>query len=310
MTRVAVATQYGGPEVLAIVDETIPDPVDGQVRVSVRAAAVNHYDFKMYSGAFGADPDALPMRLGFEAAGVVDAVAPDVSGFAVGDEVIAHPVSGAYAEQIVAPADSFLPKPAELSWQEAAGLMLTGTTAAHALTAVGAKAGDTLLIHGAGGVGAMAVQLAVARGARPIITATPDRHDELRALGGEPVEFGDGLADRVKALAPDGIDAALDLVGTDEALQVSLELVADKSRIVTIANFEGAQETGIKSIGGGPGADPGTEIRLAARGELVRLAGEGRLRVIVDRTFPLADVAAAHEYQASGHAAGKVVLIP
>lgn len=310
MTKVVVATQYGGPEVLALVDVATPEPGPGEVRIAMRGAGVNPFDFKVYSGMFGTDPSALPMRLGFEGAGVIDAVGPDVDGFVVGDEVMANSISGAYAEQVVAPVSALVHKPAALDWPEAAGLLLTGSTAVHALTAADVKAGETVLLHGAGGVGLMALQLAVARGARPIITATPDRHDELRNLGGVPVAFGDGLLERVRDVAPDGIDAALDLIGSDEALEVSLALVADRGRIVTIANFEGAMKSGIKAIGGGPGADPGTEIRSAAKFELAELAGAGRLKVTVDRTFPLADVADAHRYQASGHATGKVVLIP
>jgi NADPH2:quinone reductase len=310
MTKVAVATQYGGPEVLDIIEVPTPEPGPGEVRIGVRGAGVNPIDFKVYSGMFGTNPDNLPMRLGFEVAGVIEAVGPDVTDFAVGDEIIAHQVSGGYAEQIVAPVATLVRKPTNLDWSEAAGLLLTGATAVHTLTAVDASAGETILIHGAGGVGLAAIQLAVARGTRAIVTASPARHDELRAFGAEPVAYGEGLLERVRDLAPDGVDAALDLVGTDEALEVSLALVADRVRIATIANFTTGPAAGIKVLGGGPGADPGTEIRNAAKFELAALVEAGRFRVVLDRTFPLADVAAAHGYQADGHAAGKVVLIP
>jgi NADPH:quinone reductase-like Zn-dependent oxidoreductase len=310
MSRVVIAPAYGGPEVLQVIDETPAEPGEGQVRIAVRAAGVNPYDFKMYSGSIGDDPAALPMRLGFEAAGVVDAVGPGVAGVAVGDEVIAHPVSGAYADYIIAGADNVFAKPASLGWPEAAGLMLVGVTAAHALVATSVSAGDTVLVHAAaGGVGLSAVQQAVIAGARVIGTAKASSHDRLRELGVEPVEYGEGLADRVRALAPDGVDAALDLVGSDEALEVSLELVADRDRIVTIANFMGAQEAGIKSIGGGPGADPGTDIRAAARARVVEWAGAGRLKVFVSQTFSLDDAAAAHEFVRDGRASGKVALL-
>jgi len=219
-------------------------------------------------------------------------------------------VSGGYAEQIVAPVATLVRKPTNLDWSEAAGLLLTGVTAVHTLTAVDASAGETILIHGAGGVGLAAIQLATQRGARAIATASAARHDELRALGAEPVAYGDGLLERVQALAPDGVDGAIDTVGTDEALEVSLALVANRDRIATVANFTTAAAAGIKVLGGGPGADPGTDIRSAAKFELAELAGDGRFRVILDRTFPLADVAAAHQHQASGHASGKVVLVP
>jgi len=310
MTKVAVATQYGGPEVLDIIEVPTPEPGAGEVRIGVRGAGVNPIDFKVYSGMFGTKPENLPIRLGFEVAGVVEAVGPDVTDFAVGDEVIAHQVSGGYAEQIVAPVATLVRKPTNLDWSEAAGLILTGATAVHALAAVDASAGETILIHGAGGVGLAAIQLAAARGIRAIATASEARHDELRALGAEPVTYGDGLLERVQSLAPGGIDAAFDTVGTDEALEVSLALVSNRDRIASIANFTTAPAAGVKILGGGPGADPGAEIRSAAKFELAELAGDGRFRVIVDRTFPLADVAAAHEYQASGPASGKVVLIP
>ena len=310
MTKVAVATQYGGPEVLDIIEVPTPEPGAGEVRIGVRGAGVNPIDFKVYSGMFGTKPENLPIRLGCEVAGVIEAVGPDVTDFAVGDEVIAHQVSGGYAEQIVAPVATLVRKPTNLDWSEAAGLLLTGATAVHALAAVDASAGETILIHGAGGVGLAAIQLAAARGIRAIATASEARHDELRALGAEPVTYGDGLLERVQSLAPDGIDAAFDTVGTDEALEVSLALVPNRDRIATIANFTTAPAAGIKVLGGGPGADPGTDIRSAAKFELAELAGDGRFRVVLDRTFPLADVAAAHQYQARGHASGKVVLIP
>src|SRR5258708_15465715 len=189
--------------------------------------------------------------------------------------------------------------------------MLTGATDWHCLVATAVGDGDTVLIHGgAGGVGVMAVQLAADRGATVIATASPARHDFRRELGALPVAYGPGLADRVRAAAPDGIDAALDLIGTDEAVDVSLELVADKARIATIAAAGRAGQAGIKALGGGPGSDPGTQVRDAARIELARLAGEGTLRVVVAKTFPLAQAARAHRAIMTGHATGKIVLIP
>jgi len=310
MTQVVVATQYGGPEVLALVEEPSPTPGPGEVLVEVRAAGINPADLKVRSGAFGDDPAALPRRLGYEAAGVVRAVG-DGSRWTPGDEVIAFRVQGAYASELVVPDDALVAKPASLGWEEAGGLMLTGATAVHALTATGVRDADTVLVHGgAGGVGQMAVQLAVVRGARVIATASPRNHDLLRELGAEPVAYGEGLAERVRALAPDGVDAALDLVGTDEALDTSLALVADRSRIATIANFDRGPAEGIRVLGGGPGADAGDDVRAAARPELARLAGEGRLRVRVAQSFPLERAADAHRAVADGHVGGKVVLVP
>lgn len=308
MAQAVVTTGFGGPENLRLDDLPLPAPGPGQVAISVRAAGVNPADVKLRSGAFGTDDSWLPMRLGSEASGTVTVVGEGVTSVTAGDGVIAFRASGAYATELVVDAEALTPKPANLSWEESAGLMLTGATAVHTLVATSVGDGDTVLIHGsAGGVGQMAVQLARLRGARVIGTASARNHDLLRALGAEPVAYGDGLADRVRALAPGGVDAALDLVGTDEAMEVSLALARDRTRIATIANFGAAAP--VQRLGGGPGADPGTEIRDAARPELARLAGEGRLKVRVDRTFALADVADAHRYLTDGHPSGKVVLV-
>jgi NADPH:quinone reductase len=309
MASVVLATAYGGPEVLALADEPTPDPGPGEARIAVRAAGVNPVDYKSYSGRFSSDPAALPIRLGFEAAGTVTQVGAGAP-VGIGDDVIAYRITGGYATDLVAPMSALVPKPASLGWPEAAGLMLTGVTAWHCLAATGVSAGDTVLINGgAGGVGLMATQLAAGRGATVIATASPARHELLRELGARPVAYGPGLADRVRSCAPDGVTAALDLVGTDEAVDVSLEVVTDKARIATIAAFGRAGQAGIKALGGGPGADPGTDIRTAARPELAKLAAEGRLRVIVAATYPLAEAAAAHRAIMTGHTSGKMALI-
>jgi NADPH2:quinone reductase len=309
-----VATAFGGPEVLAVVDLELAEPERGEVLVEVHAAGTNPIDYKVYSGHYGSDPSSLPLRLGFEAAGVVLATGGDVEGpsgpIRPGDEVIAYRVSGAYASAIIAPSSSIVAKPEAMTFEEASGLMLTGATAVHALRASNVTAGDTVLMNGgAGGVGLMAIQLAITDGARVIATAGEAQHDLLRGLGAEPVTYGGGLLERVKALAPEGFDAALDFIGTDEAIDVSIALVEDRSRIVTIVSSPRASELSVQAIGGGPGADPGTEIRAAARLELVRRVEQGSLRVIIDATYPLADAQAAHRELMSGHAHGKIVLV-
>ena len=281
--------------------------------LEVRAAGVNVADVKQYSGAWGTDERKLPMRLGFEAAGVVRAVGPDAVGpsgpVSVGDEVIAFRIAGGYASEVVVPANAVVPKPEEASWEQAAGLMLVGATAVHTLASTAVRTGDTVLVHGAaGGVGLMVVQIAKARGAHVIGTASAGRHQFLREWGVQPVEYGRGLADRVREIAPEGVDAAIDLVGTDEAIDVSLELVADRQRIATIAAFDRAEQDGFPVLGGS--GDPGTKLRDAARLELVSLVEEGQLEVVVDEVFPLADVADAHRKVARGHTHGKIVLIP
>jgi NADPH:quinone reductase-like Zn-dependent oxidoreductase len=313
MATAIVATAFGGPEVLSVVDEEVARPGPGEVTIQVKAAAVNPVDYKRYGGIFGRDPASLPMPLGSEVAGVVTAVGLDALGPAgaiqVGDEVMAYPVDGGYASEVTVPARTVIPKPALLSWEQASGVLLTGGTAVHTLAATGVAPGETVLIHGvSGSVGLAAAQIAIARGAHVIGTASPVRHDALRRYGIEPVAYGPGLAGRIRAIGP--VDAAIDTVGTDEAVDVSLELVADRARIATIAAFQRAGSVGIKALGGGPGADPGTAIRRGAWTELVDLASTGKLDVVVAKTFPLTEAAAAHELVASGHPGGKIVLLP
>ncbi len=314
LATVVLATAFGGPEVLEVVQRPLREPGAGEVLLDVRGAGINPIDWKLYSGMMGADPAALPMPVGFEAAGVVAAVGDDAVGpagpIAVGDEVIAYQITGAYADRVVVPAGALVPKPDGLGFPEAAGLMLVGATAIHALIATAVGDGDTVLVHAAsGGVGLLTVQLARLRGAHVIGTASERNHEALRALGVEPVAYGDGLLERVSALAPDGVDAVIDAAGTDEALEVSLALVADRDRIATVANFGTAAEAGIKLLGGGPGSDPGTDIRNAARLTLAELAGAGSL-TLPTTTMPLAEAADAHRRAMAGGLSGKLVLVP
>jgi NADPH2:quinone reductase len=313
MATIVVARDFGGPDVLDVIEADVPAPGPDQVLISVRAAGVNPADAKLREGAFGRPP--LPLRLGSEVAGVVTEIGDDVEGLAVGDEVVAYRVSGGYATELVAKAGNVFRKPASLPFEEAAGLLLVGATAVHALEAAGVGEGDTLLVHAAsGGVGQQLLQLARLRGVRVIGTGSERSFDLIRELGGEPVAYGAPtpaeLADRVRAVAPEGIAAVVDLAGTEEALAASLELVEDRQRIVTANPRQAAVDAGITAIGGGPGADPGNEIRNAARAELLRLAGEGALQVRVSRTFPLTAAADAQRFLAEGHPAGKVVLLP
>ena len=315
MPRVMIARSFDGPEALEAADEPTRAPGDGEVTISVLASGVNPADAKLLNGVWGRNPSRLPLHPGSEVSGVVTAVGADAVGpagpIAVGDEVIGYRVSGGYAEEITVAATSVLPKPASLGWEEAAGLLLTGVTAFHLLEATGVGEGDVVIIHGgAGSVGFAAVQLAKLRGARVIATASERNHGLLEAFGAEPVVYGDGLVDRLRALLPDGADVALDTVGTDEALDVSVELVADRGRIATIAGFEKGAQLGIRMLGGGPGADPGRDIRTAARAELVKLAQEGKIDIVVGRTFPLEGAIEALELVASGHPGGQVALRP
>ncbi|WP_228004746.1 NADP-dependent oxidoreductase [Amycolatopsis sp. YIM 10] len=258
-------------------------------------------------------PGAGEVTIEVRAAGVISAVGEGATGpagpLAVGDEVVAHSVRGGYATEVTVAAGVVVPKPAGVSWEVAAGLLAAGGTAVHALALLNVREGDTLVVHGASGmVGFTAVQLAVAAGVKVIGTASESRHELLRRHNAVPVDYGDGLLDRLRTAAPSGVDRVLDAAGTDEAIEASLQLVAAPAHIVSAVAL-GQAGTGIRLIGGGPGADPGTEIRAEAWRTLLPLAAQGRLEVPISRTYPLSEAAAAHELVASGHPRGKVVLV-
>jgi NADPH:quinone reductase len=306
-----VATDFGGLDVLEFQHYDVPPPGAGEVTLAVTAAGMNPADYKHF--AREGDRSALPIALGYEVAGRITAIGPDTQiasgGGEVGDEVLAFRISGGYATEVTVPASAVFARPASLAPEEAANLLLAGATAAEMLHVTVVDEGDTVLVHGASGaVGVSVLQQAALLGARVIGTTSEARADVVRRFGGEPVTYGEGLADRVRALAPDGVVAALDTVGTDEAVDVSLELVADRQRIVSIAAFERAQAEGYRVIGGTMPASKA--YRDAARAGLVELAGLGRLVVPVARTFPLADARAALELLAGGHPGGKLALIP
>jgi NADPH2:quinone reductase len=314
--RAVVSVAYGGPEVIDVIDVDSRPPGNGEVTFAVRSAALNPYDAKLAAGEGGADPAKLPRRLGAEAAGVVIAVGTEAVGLEgeplnVGDAVYGTKLSGAQASELTVAAGSLLRKQDQVGFDEAAGLLLVGTTAVHALTAVNLKAGETLLLHGAGGsVGSLVSQIARLRGARVIGTGSTRRQNDLRATGVEPVLYGTGLGDRVRALATRGIDAAIDTAGTDEALAVSLDLVANPRRVVTLVNFAAALAAGAQAIGGGPGADPGSQIRSAARLYLALLLADGTITVDIAGGYPLESASEAYRFLTEGHAGGKVVLRP
>lgn len=310
-----VAPRYGGPEVLEVREREVSPPAPGRVLIEVRAAGVNPSDAKQIAGRFGDDPAKLPLRPGAEVAGVITAVGEDADGpdgpLQVGQEVLAHRVIGGWADEVVAKADNVFAKPGNLSFPAAANLLLAGTTAAHLVEATGVTRGDVVLVHGAsGGVGSLAVQLARIAGARVIGTSSARNTGVVERMGAEPVVYGDGLAERVRDLAPDGVDAALDCVGTDEAVRASVALLRDPARLATVVAFDAVLAVGGKALGSGPGADPGTAFRNAARAHLVELAGAGLLEVAVARTVPLADAGEALRILAEEHPGGKLALVP
>ena len=233
--KAVVIDEFGDPEVLHVSDRELPEPGTGQVRVRVRAAGVNPVDGKIRSGAAQQMfPTQLPAVLGFDIAGTIDQVGPGIDGLAVGDDVLGFANGGGYAEYALT--TTVVPKPAQLEWAAAAALPVAAETALRVLGLLKVTQGDTVLIHGAAGaVGTVAVQVAVSRGATVIGTASEGNHDYLRELGATPVVYGGGLVDRVRAVAPDGIDAVLDAAGQG-ALPDSIELRGGTSRIVTIAD--------------------------------------------------------------------------
>jgi len=300
--KAVMFTEYGEPDVLHVAEADAPRPGPGQVRIAVRAAGVNPIDWKARSGMIR---DVMPLQFpvidGREAAGVVDEVGPDVSGVAPGDEVFGFAVGGAAAEEAVL--DDFARKPAGLAWEEAAALPVAVETSLRVFGLLGGVGeGQTLVVNGAaGGVGVAAVQIARARGARVIGTASEANHEFLRSLGVEPTTYGDGMADRIRALAPDGVDLAFDTAGKG-GIPDLVALTGDPARVATIADF-GAAALGVKVTGGGEGRAPGALDEAAA------LTAAGRLSMPV-RTFTFAEEGDAHRISFEGNVRGKLVLVP
>lgn len=302
MSKAVVFSTYGAAEVLHTVELDPPQPGPGQVRVSVRAAGVQPFDALFRSGeARQWVPAAFPQCLGNEFAGVIDATGDGVSVFTTGDEVLGWAMLASYAEHVVVGVQDIVPKPPRMTWAEAAVLSASGQTAATALKLLDVGEDDNVLIHAAaGGVGTFAVQIARSRGATVLGTASERNHDYLRDLGAIPITYGDGLTGRVRAAAPDGINAALDASGTLEALQASLELVDDTNRVGTVAFQPAADELGVRRLS--------TQRSVAQLAELTELYVKGKLRVFIQRAYPLDQAAEAHRAIESGHVRGKIVV--
>jgi NADPH:quinone reductase-like Zn-dependent oxidoreductase len=291
--------RFGGPEVLEIVDLPDPRPGPGQVRIAVRAAGVSVSDAKKRQGLM--DPE-LPQTMGYEAAGVVDELGEGVADVAVGDRVFGLCAEAA-AQAELAVLSYYAPIPPSLGFPGAAALPAAIETATRALDQLGVRNGSTLLVNGASGsIGSAAVQLAVGRGARVIGTASPASHDYLRSLGAEPVAYGEGLAGRVRALAAGGVDVALDVAGSG-VLPELIELAGAPEHVVTLADFAGAREHGVRFSSG----DAGRAVHVLT--EIGELIESGRFSLPVAQTFPLAEVAAAHRAIEDGHVRGKLVLV-
>ena len=314
MAHAIVYSEYGGPEVLSLIDIDPPAPGEGQLAVRIEAAGVNPIDAKLRSGMRGGSaPFTKPRRAGGDGAGVVTAVGPDVDGFRVGDEVVLFGASGLYATDVVVKASSTQPRPPQVSAAEGAALGIPVGTAYQALRSLSVGPHDTLLVHaGSGAVGQAAIQYAVLWGATVIATASASRFDRIRALGATPVAYGDGLADRVRQAAPDGVTVAFDAAGTDEALETSIALVPDRSRIATIVRGADAAGLGIRAFSGGS-PEPITPQQQAWRAEAVpvtlALMAAGRFSVELGPQLPLGEAAQAHRLLAA-HTPGKITLVP
>jgi NADPH:quinone reductase-like Zn-dependent oxidoreductase len=299
--KAAQFSQFGGPEVLEIVELPDPHPGPGQVRIVVHAAGLNATEWKLRQGSldFG---DPLPQTTGRDVAGVVDEVGEGVTDVAVGDRVFGACDDGAGAAELALATHRAIIPPS-LGFIDAAGLPVALETATRALDQLNVASGITLFINGAsGGIGSTAVQLAVARGARVIGAAGAANQSYLSLLGAQPVTYGEGMVERVRALAPDGVDVALDVAGNGVLPQL-IDLAGSSKNVVTLADFEGAKEHDVLFSNGFLGH---AFHALAEVGELI---AAGRFWLPVDRTFPLAEIAEAHRALEHGHVRGRLVLV-
>ncbi|MGB8382408.1 MAG: NADP-dependent oxidoreductase [Dermatophilaceae bacterium] len=292
---------YGGPEALEWAEAPEPHAGPGQVRIVVRAASVNPMDWKILTGLVsGGQPLAGTGHLGVDAAGVVDEVGEGVTGVAVGDDVFGR---GQNTQAEYAVLNSWALKPASVDWAVAAAVGVAGETSERALRLLDVKAGDTLFVDGgAGGVGAVAVQMALARGARVIASSSQANHDYLREIRAVPVLYGPGVADRVRAAAGGPVDAVFDVAGKSPIADLA-SLVPEPSRVLSIANFA-AGEAGARVTGGGGDSQP-----MQALAQVAELLASNELVVNV-QTFPFDRAAEAYRISQGGHVRGKLVLVP
>jgi NADPH:quinone reductase-like Zn-dependent oxidoreductase len=293
---------YGGPEVIEWAEAPEPQAGPGRVRIAVRAASINPIDWKTYTGATSAGdaPKAGVGYLGYDAAGVVDQVGEGVIGVSVGDEVLGQgrPTQAEYAVL-----SAWAAKPPSVDWAVAAAASVAGETSERGLRLLGVRHGDTIFVDGgAGGVGAVAVQMAVARGATVIASASDSNHDYLREIGATPVLYGDGVVERVRAAAGGAVDAVFDIAGKTPAKEL-IRLTPEPSQVLSIANFAAAED-GARVTGGGSDSQP-----MSALAEVAELLAANKL-VLRVQTFPFKRAAEAYRISQSGHVRGKLVLVP
>ena len=298
--------RYGDRDVLDVREVPDPQPGPGQVAVDVVAAGINPGETKIRTGALHERwPAVFPSGEGTDFAGRVAVLGEGISGISVGDEVVGFSDQrSSHATRVVVPADHITPKPATLSWEVAGSLYVAGTTAFAAVRSVAPEPGDTIAVSGAaGGVGSIGVELLRARGVTVIGIAGPDNQDYLRGLGAVAVEYGDGLVDRLRALAPGGLDGFIDTFGGGY-VEVALGLGVKPDRIDTIIDFAAAEKYGVKTDGN---AAADTVDVLA---ELADLAASGTLRIPIAATYPLTAAREAFAELERGHTRGKIVLLP
>lgn len=306
MTRAVRFDRYGDRDVLYIADVDVPVPSTGEVVVEVRAAGINPGEAAIRTGALEERfPATFPSGEGSDLAGVISAIGDGVTAFAVGDAVLGWSWRrSSHAEHVVVPVTQLIPKPATMSWEVAGSLYVVACTAYAAVRAVGAARDDTVAVSAAaGGVGSVVVQLLRTTGARVLGIASPRHHAWLAAHGVIPVSYGDGLAARLAAAAPHGIDAFIDLFGPDY-VHLAVDLGVDPARIDTIIARETAHELGAKAEGS---VDASTTDVLA---EMAALVVSGQIEIPIAATYPLDQVRAAFAVLEERHTHGKIVLIP
>ncbi|WP_454151386.1 quinone oxidoreductase family protein [Microbacterium lacticum] len=306
-------TELGGPEVLTVIDIDVPAPGPGEVAVRVEAVGVNPLDLKLRAGLRPSPPITEPRRVGSDAAGVVTAVGDGVEGYRPGDAVIVTGAQGAYATDLVVRAAHVVRRPEGVSAAQGAALGIPVGTAYQTVRSLAIGPDDTVLVHAASGsVGQAVVQFARLYGATVLGTTSDRRADRVAALGATTLPYGPDVVSRVRELAPQGVTVAIDLVGTDEALAQSIELVSDKTRIATLVRGADAAGLGIRAFSGGS-PEPLTDQQKAWRSEAIPVAAaliaHGDFSVELGPQLPLADAAEAHRLVDAG-ADGKVVLLP
>jgi NADPH:quinone reductase-like Zn-dependent oxidoreductase len=294
-------TEYGGPEVLSVGEAPEPHAGPGQIRIKVKAASVNGADRKFASGMYA---QGKPLEgtgyPGYDAAGVVDEVGEGVTDVAVGDEVFGL---GNHTQAEYAVLDAWAHKPASVDWAVAAAAGVVSETAERVLRLLGVTEGSTLFVDGgSGGVGSTVTQIAKARGATVIASASEGNQDYLREIGAIPVVYGAGMVDRVRALDVDKIDAVLDAVGKTP-IEDLISLAPEPSQVVSIANF-GAAAAGARATGGSADSQP-----MKALAEAAEVLEQGKL-VVKFQTFPFDRAVEAYQISYDGHTRGKLVLIP